>query len=106
MSLGDSHAVRSVLDEAIVAFIGHGRRRTPAEDNEAVLAIDPANGAALLRTVKDIVRISDTVAFDDVAPFDSELRERLYARFRARLPEVGRTGIEALGWRWGFLNFS
>lgn len=106
MSSTDNEAARTALDEAIVAFTGRGRRKIPTSDSGAVLALDPAHGAELLKAVEDAVRISDAIPFEDVAPFDTELRERLYLRIHELLPGLGRPAIEALGWRWGFLNVS
>jgi hypothetical protein len=106
MSSTDKDAAPNSLDEAIVAFTGRGRRKIPTADGEAVLALGAGNGAELLSAVKEAVRISDTIEFDDVAPFDTELRERLYNRLHALLPYLGQAGIEALGWRWGFLNLA
>lgn len=61
-------------------------------------------GTALLNAVTEAARVSDTITFDEVAPFDTELRERLHQRLRVLLPYLGPTAVEALGWRWGFLN--
>lgn len=86
------------LDEAIAAYVGFGTSRTPTADAGSL----PAD---MLRQVDQCVTIADTVAFEDVAPFDSRLRDRLHARLRNLLPELGPAGIEALGWRWGYLQF-
>jgi len=51
------------------------------------------------------VRVSDTLAFEQVAPFDRALRGRLSARLRSLLPQLGEPAIEALTWRWGYLQF-
>ena len=92
------------LDGAVVAFTGFGRRKIPTADQEAVLALSPTVGTALLDAVNEAARVSDSITFDEVAPFDTELRERLYQRLHVLLPYLGPTAVEALGWRWGFLN--
>jgi hypothetical protein len=92
------------LDDAVVAFTGFGRQKSPTADQEAVLALSPTMGNTLLNAAKEAARVSDTITFDEVAPFDTELRERLHQRLRVLLPYLGPTAVEALGWRWGFLN--
>ncbi|MFK3669990.1 hypothetical protein ACI2IX_07435 [Leifsonia aquatica] len=92
------------LDDAVVAFTGFGRGKFPTSDQEAVLALSRTMGTALLNAAKEAARVSDTITFDEVAPFDTELRERLHQRLRVLLPYLGPTAVEALGWRWGFLN--
>lgn len=105
MSTADSPTAAVDLDEAIVAYVGRGRVKIPTADPDAVRALDPAHSAELLRAVKDAIRVSDSIPFEEVAPFDQGLRERLYARLRTLLPQLGQAGIEALGWRWGYLQF-
>lgn len=92
------------LDDAVVAYTGFGRQKIPTADQEAVLALNPTVGTALLNAVTEAARVSDTITFDEVAPFDTELRGRLHQRLRVLLPYLGPTAVEALGWRWGFLN--
>lgn len=92
------------LDGAIVAYTGHGRQGTPAADADAVLAMSPDVGAALLDSVKDAARVADTVTFAEVAPFDDDLGERLHLRLSTLLPYLGPTAVDALAWRWGYLN--
>lgn len=105
MASGDSGVPPAALDEAVVAFTGRGRRKTPASDSEAVAAFDPAHADELLRAVRDAVRLSDAIRFDEVAPSDTGLRERLHQRIRDLLPHLGPTAVEALAWRWGHLTF-
>jgi hypothetical protein len=93
------------LDAAIIAYVGKGRVKIPTADEAAVRALDPVGGDALLERVQEAVRISDTIPLSEVGPFDQGLRARLYARLREVLPELGEAGVEALGWRWGYVQF-
>ncbi|WP_162819176.1 hypothetical protein [Leifsonia aquatica] len=52
-----------------------------------------------------MVRLSDAMRFDAVAPSGTGLRERLHQRIRDLLPHLGPTAVEALAWRWGHLTF-
>jgi hypothetical protein len=105
MSTSDSALTGEMLDAAIVAYVGRGRVKIPTADPAAAAAVDPLHAEELVAQVKHAIKVSDTVPFEDVAPFDTGLRARLYARLRALLPHLGEAGIEALGWRWGYLQF-
>lgn len=105
MSTSDDAITAEMLDTAIVVYVGKGRVKIPTTDTSAVAAVDPPHAQELLALVKDAIRVSDTVTFEEVAPFDTGLRARLYARLRALLPHLGEPAIEALGWRWGYLQF-
>lgn len=101
----DEPTGRALLDAAIVAYVGRGRGKVPTTDAAAVAALAPQHPGELLAQVKDAVRVSDTLAFEQVAPFDRALRGRLSARLRSLLPQLGEPAIEALTWRWGYLQF-
>jgi hypothetical protein len=94
------------LNVAVIAYTGHGQRKIPKADEDAVLALSPTDGEALLRAVKEVIRRSDTIRFSDVAPFDTDLQERLHGRLHDLVPHLGPDAIEALGWRWGYLNLA
>jgi hypothetical protein len=103
-TVSTSADVAATLDEAVVAYTGHRRTKIPTADVDAVLALTPTAGAVLLEAVREAIRLTDTISFDDVAPFDAGLRGRLLERVQALLPDLGPTGVEALAWRWGYVN--
>jgi hypothetical protein len=104
MSTNGDSVTPSMLDAAIVAYVGKGRVKIPTADPDAVRAVDPVNAEALLSAVQATLRASDRIEFAEVQPFDDGLRQRLYRRLREILPALSTEAIEALGWRWGYLN--
>ena len=104
MSTNAESVPQTEVDAAIVAYVGKGRVKIPTADPDAVRSLDPAHADALLQYVKAALLTSDRIEFEEVAPFDDGLRQRLYQRLRELLPQLGTEAIEALGWRWGYLN--
>lgn len=104
MSISGESVPQPTLDAAVVAYVGKGRVKIPTADPAAVRALDPSHAEALLRDIHAALLTSDRIEFAEVAPFDDGLRERLYRRLRELLPTLGTDAIEALGWRWGYLN--
>jgi hypothetical protein len=101
---GAGHADDARIDDAIVAYVGAGRAPFPTADADAVRALIPEDAGVAVESVRRAVALSDAIALDEIAPFDDGLRGRLLARLRELQPERGPAAIEALGWRWGFLN--
>ncbi|WP_144784102.1 hypothetical protein [Microbacterium sp. BH-3-3-3] len=94
----------SVLSDAIVRYIGEDRSLTPQDDITAAREAHPGEGPELESAIVHTLVRSEKIAFEDVAPFDGGLRERLYERLRHEFPRLSEPAVRAIGWRWGFLN--
>jgi len=94
------------LTAAIVAYVGYGVHRTPVDDRDAVLALDPIHGARTLELVEAIVRASDTLHIP-LKAFGKENMSVLFgAEFDKIWPGLSEQALYALTWRWAYNEFS
>lgn len=94
----------AILSDAIVQYIGRDGALAPRDDISAVAAAYPENVSALEPLITQILIRSETISFAEVAPFDRGLRERIYEKLRQVFPGLTEAAVEAIAWRWGFLN--
>lgn len=91
------------VTDAIVAYVGREAGPFPSNDEAAVLALDPPNFPALMSKVISALLTSDRIELEDVPRADRV--EVATAEHRRLLPDLDDRAIEALVWRWSFLEF-
>ncbi|MBB2987607.1 hypothetical protein [Terracoccus luteus] len=96
---------RDAFTAAVIAHVGYGSRRTPGADDVAVLAMDVPQPEALLAQVKQVIATSDTLDIPREA-FGTENKSVLFAaKFEKLCPGLSPEALEALSWRWSYLEF-
>ena len=91
-----------LLADAIVAFTGRGTRKIPTSDEAAVFALDPQQFDEVIAAVKAVLKVSDSIVVDDSDR--SEMRAAVTAKHQELLPDLDDRAIDALIWRWGYIN--
>lgn len=93
----------SQLDDAIVAFVGRGSRKTPSADEAAVRALGAERAEQLLFEVKRVLAVSDSITVDDRP--SNAVRDAVTRAHRELLPGLSERAVHALVWRWAFIRF-
>lgn len=102
MSTADD-SLRRLWGESIAAYVGRGVRKIPTADESALFAVAPDRFEELLALVKDALRVSDSIEMPAVPR--QQMKAAVTMRMQELLPELDEQGIDALVWRWGFLQF-
>lgn len=103
MSTNPDRPSPALLSDAVVAYLGRGTRKIPTADEAAVFALDPQRFDEVIASVKTALKASDSVVVDESER--SEVEAAVIAKHRGLLPELDDRAIDALVWRWGYINF-
>ncbi|MDZ8171383.1 hypothetical protein [Microbacterium xanthum] len=102
---GEAPSDPAMVDQAVIAYVGYGRSRTPAADADAVLRLAPTGGSDLLATVTRIVRASDGVRIRREEFGNEDKSIRFSQEFERIWPGLGAEALRALSWRWAYNEF-
>lgn len=94
---------RALISEAVATFVGRGTHRMPTADEAGVFALDPQRFDQVIAAVKTAVKASDSIIVDEIDR--SAVKAVVVTRHQEKLPHLDDRAIEALVWRWGFINF-